>query len=1338
MNVAFLIDGSEISSSDHGMCEEELTHTEPTSAPHRSELIAGTILQLLGQLNRFTTESVETSTVAATPRSGQPPCSWAWKYTATSSDDAGVTGKRPFCPVHTQSFHAFCDDLSYHAKIHEERNESSYKSTDQSSNKIGTGIYYRAIAECLDDFDWGASPTAISAASRNPILNQSRSRNSTNSASSASSGSLVSGSRDVWATHSRHLFIVAPLPSSGADLAAALGVKKHSSNSPKSSKTRRYYEGQLSKCLLRKDLIHALNKQNICLHWIDTAGGTVDIQDTLGRDVISAGLRQHTCGSVLHAAEILLGPELIGLPTNIMHLLLSDPTTAAGSATQPSISSNSTMHVNTPSASPELPARVVHARVCPSVLNGACCVLELVPVASPVGYSDHLAQASGIAPPNAHVDVAYDTGGNTQGQRSHTGTSSGVHHGGSRSRKVKHRGRGLRPAVTCCLCPRSRIALSVVPRVLASAPMHMRNLSFYVTGLCADGIDPGVRAEHLHHGDVTNFRWSAWYTGLMTSLAASGEALVVSLLHPDTHVPCTAFLAPVTLVGGMLTIVDDVALHYRVPPPMAPTNGPDPTPPTPSCLCGRAFDSPRSRDTRSKRRRTGATHDAAADAAGRAATDTTACRRCRILPVGVAVTPLRPHVESCGERHPADDDATVGFDSSFLDWYAYNAPVERQRSRVTRDALDNAVRTALTTEAPTDMVHDQHIRASPSPTCQQTLLEFVSRTLQNADAGGENTDGAIVAGPDAGEHHGGSPSLGSVPDGHDGVPPAATDQPQPPSDMDDSTDGLPAECTLDVATHYRHRLSATARPPPQAMAMAFISQAPPQEADTCSEQRQHWDRVADDISGCMHDISAIDKILDESSTEGVAALAAIGTPGVTHGEYTIRLLQLQVVLRLHLLSIHQHQDASMTTTCPPADDDATDAMVARVTGDVLALMTRLSPLMDLFDADTNSLVLFLKSGLVPAFGPTVAPVLRLVFEDLELDRDMPSPLRVAVPLAAQSSPIVAGGGGDVVGDVFAPPSSDDRTGAVAMPALGGVARGVLTGLEDPPPDSATAATGDFRGRASAATATGARHASTGAGDDGVALQSQRGGARAPKSQALKQLESRQITVQFNRPARRPASHNTRSTRNAGKRRRKPTTTTSTSASNIVVLDTPAKDQQGSGSQPGGMGRGTATAGAVALPYVARRSRRPSANVVQESPAIQAAKARAKRHVSESPVRRSPRHTATRHMAPPATDATGAHCYPPRALCINDSDAPSMAPRSETRTYGAEPPAPPATSGHQGLVLSQRTAGTSVFTDNTTHGRGGGSHAARRSPRLASRAPPPKRSPRKSAKRVLNL
>lgn len=120
MKVAFLIDGSHISTStncDSNHYEETEVHTDKTAesdkpnAGHSSNLIAGTILRVLDQLNRCATESV----ADATPRSDPPPCSWGWKYTATSSDSAGATGKRQFCPVHKQSFHAFCDDLSYHA-----------------------------------------------------------------------------------------------------------------------------------------------------------------------------------------------------------------------------------------------------------------------------------------------------------------------------------------------------------------------------------------------------------------------------------------------------------------------------------------------------------------------------------------------------------------------------------------------------------------------------------------------------------------------------------------------------------------------------------------------------------------------------------------------------------------------------------------------------------------------------------------------------------------------------------------------------------------------------------------------------------------------------------------------------------------------------------------------------------------------------------------------------------------------------------------------------------------------------------------------------------------------
>lgn len=123
--------------------------------------------------------------------------------------------------------------------------------------------------------------------------------------------SAAVGEQDVWAVDSRHLFIVAPCPASGIELAAALGIKKYSSKNPHN---QRHLEGLLRDSLLRKDLIQALSNQNILLHWVDTASGVIrtDLHDSLGHDVIAAGTRElnstyfrSSCTRVIDFATIL-------------------------------------------------------------------------------------------------------------------------------------------------------------------------------------------------------------------------------------------------------------------------------------------------------------------------------------------------------------------------------------------------------------------------------------------------------------------------------------------------------------------------------------------------------------------------------------------------------------------------------------------------------------------------------------------------------------------------------------------------------------------------------------------------------------------------------------------------------------------------------------------------------------------------------------------------------------------------------------------------------------------------------------------------------------------------
>lgn len=936
-----------------------------------------------------------------------------------------------------------------------------------------------------------------------------------------------------------------------------------------------------------------------------------------------------------------------------MQLQSTQPMASASTLSHQHTKFSSAKHNNATPVLPEQSIRVVYARVCPTVTNHACCVLEMVPMTPPAVHDSladsNVRRTAERLPTSTHVDVTYDTtvGAHAKGLRN--GVPLGVHGGNSSSRKNKRRARGGRSAATCCLCPRSRIARSVLPQIFASAPMGHDITSFYVMGLCADStVGNHPQSEPLRPDDVTRTRWSTWYRTLMTSLAASGEALVVNMLHPFTHVPCTACLVPITMVGGMLTIVDTVTLHHGMASHTSAFATPDPrvlasrtnAVTTGHCVCGCALPAGESAShgDGGKRRRTPASEAVEDDLSGdthvRAATGRTPCQRCCTLPLGVAMTPLRPHLESSAHRI-ASDDANAGFASSFVDWFTDHSTVRPWTSRTTRDALSDTTRTALTTsQVAQSEVHTTSARAAPSATVQHALVAFLSQTLQNADARSCEPSVATCADTGGIDYH---PPQDSHSESHEertheaaldgshrvftavdcGGASTEDDSSQPlPSD---ARAGVDADDTLSIATHYRHRLTATERPLAPAMTMTFISQRCPQHLDTPLHVRDYWQRVANDLSTCMHDVTAVDKLLDESSTEAVQALATMTTPNVAHGEFTIRLLQLQVVLRLHALAVHHHRRAcdDVDVNTGSTDAAAVDVLVARTTHDVLSLMARLSPLMDLMDPDANSLVGFLKTGLVPAFQASLAPLLRHVFEDLELDRDMPSPLRDAMPMAAPSPPSAVGSvtGGDGVSNDGVPPMAGDSNGASTLPdPMGAVVEDVL-------PDSATA-TVSTRLRGTAASATTARWVLAGStttvvgsghGDDVPRLvdgtsSSQR--VSLPQSQTLKHVTARQITVQFNRPASRTAQRKSRAKRSTASHRR--VSSASASTSNIVVLDTPAKEQQ-RGSSLSAKGRAANAAyGGVSLPFVARRSRRPSANVVQESPAIQVAKARAKR------------------------------------------------------------------------------------------------------------------------------
>lgn len=295
-------------------------------------------------------------------------------------------------------------------------------------------------------------------------------------------------------------------------------------------------------------------------------------------------------------------------------------------------------------------------------------------------------------------------------------------------------------------------------------------------------------------------------------------------------------------------------------------------------------------------------------------------------------------------------------------------------------------------------------------------------------------------------------------------------------------------------------LQCSDRPPSESLALPYLT-SKGDASDTFARQ----------ITLALRTVFDLKRTLDEENVSRKEAKAIPTT--VSPQEYVVRLLQLQVILRLHLLRLLSVSAIDATVSgygFSPAVDSDCDKIALHdppvLESDVVCLLDRLGPVMDL-DSHSSTLTTFMTQVLVPTFLASIDKVLLRVCDHLEMADALPLYIR-DIHLASdggRSSPVAALRSSQGTSQ----PDSDE------IP---------LEALAEPEPDEA---------------APPPRPRSTLGG-------------------ALKALTSRQITVfakpiKISRPKRSKRRKSKGSAKNSRRKGNKP---------NVVVAETPAKELAG--------------------------------------------------------------------------------------------------------------------------------------------------------------------------------
>lgn len=213
-------------------------------------------------------------------------------------------------------------------------------------------------------------------------------------------------------------------------------------------------------------------------------------------------------------------------------------------------------------------------------------------------------------------------------------------------------------------------------------------------------------------------------------------------------------------------------------------------------------------------------------------------------------------------------------------------------------------------------------------------------------------------------------------------------------------------------------LQSSTRPRPQALALSFLS--------STTELPENVQR---NVSDTLRSLTDLECLLDSDSCPELDAISET----VARDDYLVRLLQLQTILRLHMVRLlfQANPDGAHDMKQIESPGDLDPISPAALENDVVKLLDRLGPMMDLQD-HSASVTSFMTHILVPTFAGTMDGVLRRVCDRLEMADALPPQLR-EIPLTSDAEVGPSSDGAARSSQGTSQPETDGDAAAVSEP-----------------------------------------------------------------------------------------------------------------------------------------------------------------------------------------------------------------------------------------------------------------------------------------------------------------